>query len=115
MSKIAELIQEINNESRQIRQLTEELQEHYRVLSGLLLFANSLVPAEKWESWLYANVGMNMETAEQVIEGNMMEKHLNILSLPAVATKDITESTPDKSVSLSERKNGKKKRELIRR
>lgn len=115
LSKTNELIGEINAECQHIRRLSEEIQEHYRLLGGLLMLASTLVPAEKWEAWLYANLGLDLSTAEEVIEGEGMEERLSVLSLPDHSIPKVDGIVPEKSNPSIEKKNGRRKKALLPR
>jgi len=86
MSKITELIDEITGQYRDIQCLTDELRQKYRVLGALLLSARTLVPDEKWEFWLAANLNLDVHSAESVIAGGMKNREWNPLNIPQYAS-----------------------------
>lgn len=67
MSRQTELIDAISNEKKTIMELTQELQERYRILSGHFVSAKLLVEPEKWEDWLSANCDINHESADFIM------------------------------------------------
>jgi len=82
MSKTTELIDEIAAQRQAIQRLTEELKEKYRVLGALLLSARALVPQERWEAWLQANLSLDVPSVETVIEAGMTKSNWDFLGLP---------------------------------
>ena len=75
MSKTTELIDEITAEMKIIRNLSEELQEHYSNLGALLVGAKTLVKEETWGAWLTVNCNVNPLTADIIINREYI-KHL---------------------------------------
>lgn len=72
MSKTTELIDEITTEFKVIRNLTEELQEHYRNVGALLIGAKTLVKEDIWGAWLTVNCNVNPVMADAIITGEFM-------------------------------------------
>jgi len=81
VSKTTELIDEIAAQRQAIQRLTEELKEKYRVLGALLLSARALVPQERWEAWLQANLSLDVPSVETVIEAGMSKSDWDFLGL----------------------------------
>lgn len=67
MSKTTEFINEITSEMKIIRNLSEDLQEHYRNLGALLVGAKTLVKEETWGAWLTVNCNVNPVMADVII------------------------------------------------
>lgn len=109
MRKTSELIDEIMQERKAIRDLTEELQEQYRILGALLLSAKALVPEDCWEHWLHANCDLNRQSAEDVMHGNGMDTPLNRLSYPHHPPLLDHQNEPHPQKSASDGKTNKKK------
>ena len=66
MEKTTQLIDEIKKEIQNVRHLIEKIQDKYQVIGALLLSAKALVPKDRWESWLHANLGIDLPTVEMV-------------------------------------------------
>jgi hypothetical protein len=71
MSKTTQLIDEIHNRLQRLQVLSSELREQYRELAATLLSAHALVPNDRWEAWLSANLNLDLPTVQTVMEGNI--------------------------------------------
>lgn len=83
MDKTTLLIEEIQDEITGVRKLAEKIQNKYRVIGALLLSAKSLIPKDRWESWLHANLGINTPLADMVIAGEFSKSEMNFLMVPS--------------------------------
>lgn len=81
MSRKTELIDEIEKEKKYIHELTEQLQEHYRVLGGHFVSARMLVSPEQWSEWLSANCDINHESAEFIMTSEPTPPDINRIFL----------------------------------
>lgn len=81
MSRRTELIDEIAQEKKSIVELTEQLQERFRILGGHFMSAKLLVPDEQWQEWLSANCDINHEAAEVIMAGDYNPPDINRIML----------------------------------
>jgi len=81
MTRKTELIDEIENDKKIILELTEKLQERYRILGGRFVSAKMLVPPDQWQDWLSANCDINHESAEFIMAGEAKPPDINRIFL----------------------------------
>ena len=81
MSRRTELIDEIAQEKKSIVELTELLQERFRILGGHFMSAKLLVPENQWQEWLSANCDINHEAAEVIMAGEYNPPDINRIML----------------------------------
>jgi hypothetical protein len=77
MSKTTQLIDEIHVHLQRLQVLSSELREEYREFAATLLSAHALVPNDRWEAWLSANLNLDLSTVQTVMEGNIPALPLN--------------------------------------
>jgi len=115
MEKTTELIDEIRQEFKTVRNLAEELHERHRIIGALLLSAKSLVPEEHWEPCIKANLGLDLSTVEVVMNGNNQKTPINLLGLPYQPTGALEDKfIPQKDDRANGSKNRKKNRVGLR-
>ena len=81
MSRKTELIDAIAKEKNTIMELTQELQEPYRILGGHLVSVRMLVPENQWQEWLSANCDINHEAADVIMAGEYNPQDINRIML----------------------------------
>ena len=81
MTRKTELIDEIENDKKIILELTEKLQERYRILGGRFVSAKMLVPPDQWQDWLSANCNINHESAEFMMTSEPAPPDINRIFL----------------------------------
>ncbi len=86
----SQFIDEIIDEIRHIEHLSQQLSERYNALRALLAGAQSMVPQERWESWLKGNLGWDAETATSLIYN---QNNHGLPQLPLIDRNDKHEKT----------------------
>jgi len=77
MSKTTLLIDEIHVHLHRLQVLSHEIREEYRELAATLLSAHALVPENRWEAWIVANLNLDLQTVGNVMEGNVPALAMN--------------------------------------
>ncbi len=109
MEKTLTLIHEINSEANDIQQLIKQLQQKHQVMQALLISAKVLVPEERWDAWIEANLNVDFPTAQSVLEDEypsiprFLGHDRQNLSLPD----NSDESKPAKKKAKATKTNGK--------
>jgi len=82
MSKTTALIDEIRNDLQRLQVLSNEMKVKYRELAATLLIARALVPDNRWEAWVSANLELEVSVVESVMECDISALGINSLMLP---------------------------------
>ena len=82
MSKTTALIDEIRNDLQRLQALSNEMKGTYRELAATLLSAHALVPKDRWEAWVSANLELDVSVVESVMECDISALGINSLMLP---------------------------------
>jgi len=82
MSKTTALIDEIQDDLQRLQALSNEMKVKYRELAATLLSARALVPENRWEAWVSANLELEVSVVESVMECDISALGINSLMLP---------------------------------
>ena len=82
MSKTTALIDEIRNDLQRLQVLSNEMKVKYRELAATLLSARALVPENRWEAWVSANLELEVSVVESVMECDISALAINTIMLP---------------------------------
>jgi len=93
MSKTTALIDEIQDDLQMLQALSNEMKVKYRELAATLLSARALVPENRWEAWVSANLELEVSVVESVMECDISALGINTIMLPL--TFDEVQQTPE--------------------
>jgi vacuolar-type H+-ATPase subunit D/Vma8 len=111
MSKTTALIDEIRDDLQRLQVLSNEMKVKYRELAATLLSARALVPENRWEAWVSANLELEVSVVESVMECDISALGINSLMLPL--TFDELQQAPESTKTNGSRIHNRKAKKKV--